>query len=188
MTAKDEISRDGFERLLNWLDADRARAGQKYESIRSRLIKIFYGRGCHLAEEMADETIDRVAGKIESLAAAYRGDPAPYFYGVGKKVFLEYSRKPKTVELTGATVGSDAPKESAEIYYECLDRCLETFPSARREFIDRYYSEEKQAKLAERKKMGDELDISGDALRIRAFRIRKSLQKCVLDCVEKYRA
>lgn len=87
------ISQEAFDTMLDWLDADRERAGCKYEAIRLRLIKIFTCRGCQAAEELADETINRVIGRIVEIANGYRGDPALYFYGVAQKVFLEYSRK-----------------------------------------------------------------------------------------------
>ena len=45
MTKKVEISQDNFEKLLDWLHSDRETAGQIYESIRDRLIKIFHARG-----------------------------------------------------------------------------------------------------------------------------------------------
>ncbi len=180
---KTEISQAGFERLLNWLDDDREEAGRKYELIRTRLIKIFYARGCHSAEELTDETIDRVSGKSESFFETYHGEPELYFYAVAKKVILEYLRRPKIVEMPAVTIEEDAPAEDVETYYECLDKCLQNFSDAQRDFITRYYSEEKRAKLDERKKMERDLNISNDALRIRAYRVRKILQKCVSDCV-----
>src|SRR5258707_5663204 len=87
------LSQDALDTLLAWLDADRDRAGQKYESIRLRLIKIFTCRGCHEAEELADETINRVIARVDEIASGYRGDPALYFYGVSQRILLEYARK-----------------------------------------------------------------------------------------------
>jgi DNA-directed RNA polymerase specialized sigma24 family protein len=184
MTIKTEISQDSFEELLNWLDADREQAGRKYESIRSRLINVFYARGCHTAEELADETIDRVARKVENLLGNYQGEPALYFYAVAKKILLEYSRKPKSVELPAVIADEKSSSESVETYSECLEKCLQTFIPAQREFITRYYQGEKRAKLEQRKKLERELGISSEVLRTRAFRMRRILQKCVISCVE----
>lgn len=77
-----EINPEEFEKLLLWLDRDRESAGRAYEQIRLRLIKIFYARKCSVAEELADETIDRVAKKAASLLESYKGEPALYFYAV----------------------------------------------------------------------------------------------------------
>src|SRR5260370_17001420 len=93
------LTQDAFDRLLDWLDADRNRAGTRYEEIRCRLIKVFTGRGCMAAEELADETINRVAAKVGEVALDYAGDPASYFYGVCQNVHFEYVRK-KHAQLT----------------------------------------------------------------------------------------
>lgn len=184
MTIKTELSQDSFEELLNWLDSDREQAGRKYEKIRSRLITIFSARGCHLSEELADETIDRVARKIENLLASYQGEPALYFYAVAKKIFLEYAKKPKTAELPALATEEKPDSEDADVYYECLEKCLQNFLPEQRELITKYYQEEKRAKLELRKKLENELGISSENLRTRAFRIRRILQKCVVNCVE----
>ena len=39
------LTQELFDTLLDWLDPDRERAGQKYETIRLKLIKIFTSRG-----------------------------------------------------------------------------------------------------------------------------------------------
>jgi DNA-directed RNA polymerase specialized sigma24 family protein len=180
------LDTEKFEKLLNWLNPDRDTAGQKYESIRTRLIKIFYARGCYQAEEMADETMDRVTKKIDTLFGNYEGDPALYFYAVAKNVLLEFSRNPKHTELPPALPYIDtAPADTNEDYYDCLDRCLEKLGPEQRAFIIDYYTDTKGAKVARRKSIAASLDISAKALRIRAFRIREGLRKCVSECIRR---
>ena len=55
------LTKESFDTLLAWLDANPDAAARKYEQIRTRLIKIFVCRGCLESEDLADETIDRVA-------------------------------------------------------------------------------------------------------------------------------
>jgi len=66
-----DLTQEAFDRLLAWLDRDRERAGQRYEEIRSQLIKIFVCRGCVASEELADLTINRVAGKLQEIVDSY---------------------------------------------------------------------------------------------------------------------
>src|SRR5580700_5918445 len=54
------LTRESLEVFLNYLDADRERAGEKYETIRQKLLTLFRCNGCWTAEDLADETIDRV--------------------------------------------------------------------------------------------------------------------------------
>lgn len=172
-----------FDKLLEWLDKDRDVAGQKYESIHLRLTKIFYARGCYLAEELADETIDRVTNKIDFLSHSYVGNPTLYFYGVAKKVFLEFTRKPSAKELPIHMAQKENTKDLLEEYDWHLTKSLRKLSPEETEFILEYYREDKEEKIKYRKQMARRLGITQQALRVRAFRIRKRLQVHFFDCL-----
>jgi len=178
------VTQQEFDRLLDWLDADRDSAGAKYERIRLRLIKIFTCRGCGEADDLADETINRVTAKLGEIVENYSGDPALYFYGVAQKVHLEYLRKKPPVRESGQTAWpADAP-DDVEHEYACLEQCMDRLPAENRRLVLEYYQEEKRAKIDHRKILADQLGIAVNALRIRAHRIRLQLQQCVMNCVE----
>jgi DNA-directed RNA polymerase specialized sigma24 family protein len=174
------LTQSAFDSLLAWLDHDRDQAGKKYESIRLRLIKIFTCRGCGEAEDLADDTINRVTAKVEELSKTYQGDPALYFYGVAQKVHLESLRKKPLVHVPTPMVDNDEIEEE----YNCLDRCMDKLSEDNRTLVLRYYQEEKHAKIDNRKDLARELGIAVNALRIRAHRIRLQLQLCVRSCLE----
>ena len=186
------LTQDAFDTLLNWLDPDREQAGTKYETIRTRLIKIFICRGCLEADLLADETINRVTSKVEEISKSYVGDPALYFYAVAQKVHLEHLRKTRIQQSaisveTADNLLSTAPVSLVEDFepeYRCLERCLELLPKENRYLLERYYQQEKQAKIDHRKLLATELGIAVNALRIRAHRIRLVLRQCVLTCLE----
>ena len=186
------LTQDAFDSLLDWLDPEREQAGTRYEAIRMRLIKIFSCRGCLEAELLADETINRVASKVEEISTSYVGDPAHYFYAVAHKVHLEYLRKPHTqhsaisVETAGNMLSAApvSPVEDFEPEYRCLEGCLERLPKENRYLLELYYQQEKQAKIDHRKLLAIELGIAVNALRIRAHRIRLALRQCVRTCLE----
>jgi RNA polymerase sigma factor (sigma-70 family) len=186
------VTQQAFDSLLNWLDSDRERAGSKYEQIRVRLIKIFTCRGCGEADELADETINRVTLKLGEIAATYSGDPALYFYGVAQKVHLEYLRKKPVVqeylesgrEPGGQTAWPPEAADAVEHEYACLEQCMDRLPPENRLLVLEYYQEEKRAKIDHRKQLADQLGIAVNALRIRACRLRAQLQQCVQNCLE----
>jgi DNA-directed RNA polymerase specialized sigma24 family protein len=183
------LTQDAFDMLLAWLDPDRDRAGQKYEQIRLRLIKIFTCRGCYEAEELADETINRVVARVEGISTTYDGNPVRYFYGVAQKVHLEYLRlrisKQVDVDLEAAAEQISAVSDSSddEPAYGCLEKCLDRLPDNSRKLVVEYYQREKHAKIDHRKLLAAELGIAVNALRIRAHRIRRGLEQCVRDCM-----
>lgn len=174
------LTQASFDSLLAWLDPSREAAGRKYEEIRTRLIKIFACRGCYEPEDLADETINRVTNKLEEIEATFIGERARYFYGVANKVHLEYLRRKPAPPLPATTDSSD----EAEHQYRCLDRCVSRLTAENRELVMQYYQEEKRAKIEHRKNLADRLGIAVNALRIRAHRIRRSLQDCVKECLQ----
>ena len=173
--------------MLDWLDKDRDIAGQKYEAIRLRLIKVLNYRGCLDGESLADEAIDRVTRKIDKLAESYEGDPVYYFLNVANKIYLEYRRKPASLELPDNLAElpepSSAGEEDFQPEYECLRKCLKALSDAKRDFILDYYQENKKKKIANLQRLAESEGIELTSLHMRAFRLRESLQKCVVKCV-----
>ncbi len=176
-----EVTQERFDRLLKWLHSDREEAGRLYEQIRRRLIMVFASRGCECAEELADETIDRVAGKAEQVVEDYEGDPALYFYGVARNVHREY-RKVKRIAPPPAM---PAPADEASPELDCLDGCMSKLLPKNRELIVEYYQEDKQAKIVHRKALADRYGIDMNALRIRAHRIRTVVADCTTACLQR---
>jgi DNA-directed RNA polymerase specialized sigma24 family protein len=186
------LTPQAFDKLLAWLDADRERAGQRYEEIRNRLIKFFEWQGCAYLEEQADETIDRVARKIDEGVEVLATNPYIYFAGVARNVLREYWRHPERgaedleiVPRADDDGDKDAQLEKLKLEQrlECLEHCLQSLPSDQRELITEYYREEAQAKIRTRKKLAERLGIPLNALRIRSCRIRVNLEKCITECL-----
>jgi DNA-directed RNA polymerase specialized sigma24 family protein len=190
MRRQPDLTPETFGRLLDWLDRDRERAGQRYEQIRLRLIKILTCRGCAAAEELADETINRVAEKTRQITENYVGDPAAYFLGVAENIYREYRRKAVAHE---AALPADIEerkeplREDAEHRYRCLEQCMERLSMQNRELILAYYgsAENPRHKIDSRKTLSERLGIGANALWIRAHRIREGLRKCIDACVER---
>ena len=175
-----ELKQDEFDRLLGWLDPDRERAGQLYEKIRWRLIAILASRGCRDAEELADETIDRVSRRVADIRATYVGDPAIYFLGVMNNVHHEYLKRPPLPRLVEPTDET----ETKEHVHLCLDSCLSKLAPHARQIIEQYYAEDKRTKINLRKRIAEMLGVSRSNLRLRALRIRAKLQECIQQCME----
>jgi RNA polymerase sigma factor (sigma-70 family) len=175
------LSQEQFDALLNWLAPEREQAGQKYEEIRTRLIKIFTCRGCYEPEDLADETINRVISRLHEIRDQFKGDCSKYFYGVANKVHLEYLRRKHRQPI-------DVPETDTvriEVEYKCLEDCLERLSTENRNLVLQYYQLEGKARIDQRKALAKELGIKLNALRIRAHRIRATLQQCVQECLDR---
>ena len=88
------VTQESFESLLSWLNPDRDTAGQKYESIRAGLIRIFVSQGLSYAAYWTDETFDQLAKKLPEIRAEYVGEPVRYVYGVAHNIVME-ARRPR---------------------------------------------------------------------------------------------
>lgn len=183
MRTANAVTQQQFDALLLWLDLDREKAGEKYEKIRTRLIRVFVGRGCTDAEDLADETINRVTHKLVQLVGNYSGDPIYYFYGVANKLHLEWLRKQKTIVNLKPPPPQNCEYDSPDLEYQCLEKCLDTLDKGKRDLIVEYYEGEKSRKIEKRKELGRRLGISESALQIKTFRIRVELRVCIEGCV-----
>jgi len=177
--------KEPFDVLLEWLDPDREKAGQRYEIIRAGLIRIFVAKGVSDAEYYTDEAIDRVMKRLPEIQAAYVGDPARYFHGVARNLIMEAGRRKEvaTDELP-QNVQPEPPKSDTS---ECLTRCLRQLPPDKQEFILDYHLYQGHEKVVHHRQMASELSITEGALRTRAHHLRVNLEKCVLECIAQSR-
>lgn len=175
------LTREAFDALLSWLDPDRERAAKRYEESRRRLIRFFTGRKCAAADDLADETMNRVARKVQE-GLVYVGDTAPYFYAVAHNVYLEHVKQKPHVPPP------PPPRDPEEVEraHACLESCLERLQPRSRELIREFYQEEKSAKIEHRKRLAERLGMTPNALRIQAHRIRQVLHDCVRQCLSQH--
>jgi len=179
-----DLTQEAFDALLNWLDTDREQAALEYLRIRGKLIRIFLGRGCPAAEELADEAINRVTVRVPELAD-YQGDKALYFYRAAHFVYLEWVKKQKRMEdQTNILVDHSESRDEEELKDRCLQRCLAELPEDKQTLFLEFNRQEKRAKIEHRKTMANEQGITINALRIKVHRIRQQLKQCMTKCLE----
>jgi DNA-directed RNA polymerase specialized sigma24 family protein len=178
------LTSESFVKLLARLDADVNVAGEKYETLRRTLIKFFEWRNAIFPEDHADETLNRVARKIDEGLEIR--DLSGYCYGVARLLHLETSKSPDT-RRAGiedlANIEAPALETVDEQRLRCFETCLESLPSDSRLLITEYYQHDQQAKITGRKKLAQRLGIPINALRSRATRIRDRLENCVNYCM-----
>lgn len=165
-----------FERFLCWLGPDPETAGRKYESIRGRLIMMFRARRCVFAEDLADATFERVVRKLSDLTTEFSGDPARYFYGVAKKIYLEYHREITTAHRRSEfSLLTNTVNPDLEQMLEILDEALGMIPTSDRDLILNYYASGK-SKIRHRRALAEQFGLRPNALRLRVFRIRREIK------------
>lgn len=183
------LTEEAFAHLLRWLDAGVDSHGESYLSMRSRLVTYFDRKNCTNPDDLADEVLNRVGRRLEEEGHINTEAPAKYCYTIARFVFMEQLRSPagREVPIEGVDVRAqdDGLEEarSHEAALECLEQCSGSLDDRQRATIIRYYSGEKGMKIAERRRLAEELGVSLNALGIRAFRIREKLETCVTKCL-----
>ena len=178
------LTSEAFARFLSCLDPDAERAGEKYESVRRKLVKIFDWRGAHFPEDCADETINRVVRKLES-GESIRDIPT-YCHGVARLVLLETLKKPDHRQVGLDELNSTPappPREEDDAQRDCFEHCLGELPVESRQLLLRYYEDERRVKINNRQALADHLGIPLNALRNRVQRLRDKLEQCVTNCL-----
>lgn len=169
-----------FETLLEWLAPDREKGAERYEVIRTGLIRIFVSNGLSDAEHYADVAIDRVIKRLSEIRTEYVGDPAKYFHGVARNVVREARRQK---EIATDVMPSPSPQADRSETSECLSKCLGLLPPDKQAFILDYHLFKGHEKVEHHRQMAGELSITEGALRTRAHHLRVTLEKCVLECI-----
>ena len=190
--SKYDRAGERFEALLRLLDADRERAGEKYEDLRRRLIKFFQWNSCVPAEDLVDETLDRVTEKLPESPVL---DVVGFAWGVAKHVRQEASKQSeRIVQMSDLPGGTELPSKDQgpervlqeemedERRAECLRRCLRRFSNSDREVFLKYHHV--QGEHTEyRQRLATNLGLSIGALRVKINRLREKLENCLQQCM-----
>jgi len=187
------LTQFAFGRLLEWLDDGVDSQGERYLEMRRRLVSYFDRRNRTFPDELADETLNRIARTLAESGSIAVRPPARYCYVIARFVLLEDLRRgPRCLPVEAvrtepyaasgpAGAGGDQPS-IREQRLECLDRCLEKLKPEHRHLAIEYYRDAKRMRIDRRRSLADGLGITMNALGIRASRIRSSLEACVDDC------
>ena len=109
-----------------------------------------------------------------------------YAYGVARIVFLEdlvVTRREDSLQqelLRFSNPFKPSPDtEELNILMLTFDECMEKLSIENRSFILGYYDDSGRAKIDKRKSLTEKLGVSRNAVTLRAFQIRKKLEKCI---------
>lgn len=174
---------DNFSAFIEWLDGGSASGGQSYVEMHARLAAFFTRKGCSTPEELADETLTRVARRLHEEGTITGVVPAQYCYIVGRYVLLEHLR---SAEHNRAQLSPDVRDPSADpgaagadTLLSKLDDCLAQLTGDDRALILAYYAGDGPARIAARRELAFKYRLSGNALTIRASRLRERLRACL---------
>jgi DNA-directed RNA polymerase specialized sigma24 family protein len=174
-----DMSEVAFFQLLARLNPDPALAGEEYEKLRARLIFFFQRKGSRIAAELADETINRIARKIEE---GYEiKDLFKFSHGVARFVLMEHWDDPKREweQLDEQLSSSECDRDVDDHRLVCMKKCLQSLLPEERDLILKNCTLNKNGKA----ELARSLSLTINALRRRVYRNREKLHECCENCV-----
>ncbi len=188
---------EAFDGLLGCLGADRDQAAIKYEELRLALMTFFAVRGATDPDELADETLNRVAYRLAEGQLITSGHPIYYFLGVARNVWREHLVHPhKTISFTAfspdLTFQAVSPEElllefeqrlRAEEKFDCFTNCMAKLSETDRTLLTEYHQGKGQANSKNRQAMAQRFAVTLGSLRNRISRIRDRLATCTQECL-----
>jgi DNA-directed RNA polymerase specialized sigma24 family protein len=186
--SREWITHVAFSRLLEWLDDGVDSHGERYVETRRRLVSYFDRWNRPSADDLADETFNRIGRTLEQDGAITITPPLRYCHVVAKFVLLEDFRRermyvplaePRIAEPSawgGAAIHEpDEELAIAERRLESLEHCLQQLKPEQRELVVEYFRDTGRQKIERHHDMAKRLGITVNALSIRACRIRRAL-------------
>lgn len=189
-----EASREDFKRFLARLDPDPVRAWEVYAQLRLALLAYFQHNRCGDCQQLADETLDRIAKKPANYQIANVTELA---FGVARNVRRELARK-AALQRNLAGAGEEElehkgtnPEDTIVSQIDmarklaCLRKCMSALLPEERQLFEQYHSEESEALDEQRQQLAKAFGVSPATLRMRISRIRKRLENCFENCIER---
>jgi hypothetical protein len=181
------LTPEEFGKLLQWLSPEPETSVRMFLEITKELGKWLVRKGSAHAEDLVDETVDRVAKIVFKEPDKYL-NPKALFYGVGRKVWLEdYHRNPPPEELEPEKISARASDPAEWDFKECEEECMKegvnNLPPHELHLITQYFSFQGREKIVVRKRLAEGHGGLGN-LRTKACRIRTRLNDGLDDCID----
>ena len=179
------LDREAFDGLLAALGPDREAASREYEEIRRRLILFFDWRESPAPEVQADETLDRIAKKLQ--AGEVVENVNAYARAVARHVLQEAerrrSRERAALDEVGRSAEVVAAPDDTNVRLPCLRLCIARLEPKDRALIRAYYQGRGRVYMGERRALAERLGLSYSGLKMRALRIRLQIEDCLRTCL-----
>ena len=195
LEATEKVSR----RFLDWLDEGANSNGRRYAEVRRRLELYFDRKNCVEPAELADETLNRVAKKLEENGGITEVRPLQYCYIAAKFVFLETlsgeKRAPFHRPLIGANPSNGSGQPGTDLRAHsaieskakiAADECLNSLPIADRDLFVDYYRGQQPGKIERRAALATKLGLTANGLSLRAVSLRQKLETCIQANLKKH--
>jgi hypothetical protein len=193
------VESNALSALLARLHPDPVEAAEAYRDLQQRLVRFFNLTAASDPQQLADETIKRLAQRAAEDAAAVPSDNAndsalsvgqpsiirssgALAFGVAREILQEdLSRIQPNDQAVREWIArtTNAPDPNRERRQAILRSCLSRLSPERRRLLETYYGWSPSNKAEHHLQLAQSLGLNLDALRHRVLRSRVQLESCV---------
>jgi RNA polymerase sigma factor (sigma-70 family) len=147
-------------------------SAQHYHRVRNKLIMYYSRRECYCAEELADETIERLVAGVHARPAGVQVEQ--WAYGIARHVHLEWLRKAaRDLPLVDEGI-AEGPMPRHERGGPDLKAAFQQLTPDETELLEAFYVDGLTAE-----QLGAKLGLSAEGVRSRIHRLRKKLLRSI---------
>src|SRR5262245_17578311 len=157
--------------LIARLHPDRELARQIYQELRDKLLIFFECRDCAFPEELADETLYRIASDI--WAGAQIADLDRYALSAARSILKDLP--PRSARTSSSLEQTQVSSSEEERRRSFLKRCLLDLSPEERDLLIEYYQGKKHDISIHREEMAERLGMSPGGLDLHIHRLREKL-------------
>src|ERR1044071_7171283 len=153
-----QLDAPAFHQLLTYLDEGTSSEGQRYLQMRERLVAYFDRKNCLNPDELADQTLNRVARRLQEEGQIQSETAAKYCYTVARYIFHEHFRRSEKEDLASSELWRRAnsvkitapPRDdpNREGQLQCLESCVSKLDIPSQQIISQYYIGNATEKIA----------------------------------------
>ena len=171
------LTTESFELLLKQLHADRDEAARRYVALYDKLERYFEWRGSNMSGSYADETMNRIARRIEQGATItnFHG----FMFGVARRVAIEALKEREKEQKLLSHLSHAEPNHPCvhrEYLMSRLEAGLLMMPATGRRLLLAYYATGDDKNMKLRRELAQREGFSLNALRVRVHRLKVMLE------------
>ncbi len=183
---KPELDSEDFKKLLTSFDSDEAKALEKYQVLRDKLVRhCFKAHEFFAADDLADDAFDVLTDKLRSEQIQ---NIESYAFKILDNKLANHRRKRPTAALPEDLAAQNNPEQAViekmdgEHKFECFRRCMKRLKPLEQWLVFEYYPNEGLDLEERRQKIAIKLGIEPGALTTRMNRLRAKLEACCKNC------
>jgi DNA-directed RNA polymerase specialized sigma24 family protein len=182
-----QLTQESLDRLLVALHPNQEIAVARYQRLHGRLVLFFMRYRFSLPEDLADEVINRLAGKLVNGGSITNMEA--FALGMARMVaYEEQARRSREQrgykEFERNRLNTEHTSYEREVVLETMQQELNSLPPTGRKMLEQYHDGRGEERIRVRQRLAEEMGVTIGTLRKRVFDIQSLLRRRLKQAVK----